>query len=69
MQKNYKKIFDNIWVTRGQASKITTLNVRTIDRYIEQGYIYAEKLGNSRVRIAKETLTSEFINSAKPKFL
>lgn len=69
MRKTNNSKIEFTWVTRRKASSITTFNVRTIDRYIEKGYIYAEKIGNARIRIAKETLTSEFINALKPKFL
>jgi hypothetical protein len=57
------------WVSRTEASLITTLSKRTIDRYIEQGRVLSKKMGMIRVVIAKETLTPEFINSPKPKFL
>ena len=56
------------WVSRRQASKITTFSERTIDRYIRQGKILSKKMGAIRVVIAKETLTPEYINSTKPKF-
>jgi len=56
------------WVSRKEACTITTLSKRTIDRYIKQGRILAKKMGESRVVIAKESLTPKYINSVKPKF-
>lgn len=56
------------WVSRRQAAKLTTFGVRTIDRYIREGRIYAVKRGAQRVLIAKETLRIEFLNAPKPLF-
>tara|TARA_R100001377_G_C3185377_1_gene108324 strand:+ start:1049 stop:1264 length:216 start_codon:yes stop_codon:yes gene_type:complete len=57
------------WVTRRKAAKLTTLTERTIDRYIKNGRVYAKKLGSQRVIIAKESLSSDIINSPKPLFI
>jgi len=57
------------FVSRKKAKKLTSVSIKTIDRYIRQGRIKAFKpSGSNRVLIYEDTLTQEFLQSPRPKF-
>jgi excisionase family DNA binding protein len=58
-----------LFLSREEASKVTSLSVRQIDRIIRNGVIRAFKPhGSRRVLIDPESITQENLQSMKPKY-
>lgn len=55
-----------LW-TRGEASKIKKLSIKTVDRLLRKGRIRGFKVGR-KVLIYPNSFTEENINSIYPKF-
>lgn len=57
------------FISRTQASQITSLSIRQIDRIIRDGKIKAFKIFNSRrVLIDPESINQENLQAIKPKY-
>jgi excisionase family DNA binding protein len=56
-------------VTKKEAALLLKSSVKTIDRLLKSGRVRGFKIGCRKVLIYEYTLTEEYINSIKPKFI